>query len=430
MVFVPDLALRSDFLGLGSGLPRAVPSDAVVAVLDERGPRGPAPEARAGRARSGSPGLGARRLVAGRQPVRASWPRPRCLRVEPVRRRAARHRALAAAAHVRRAAVAVRRGAPGQDGGADPPATCAVARARQPERRGRGGRSRLRARVRGRSGSGAVRHTAVVLLGAVVVNAPWIVAGALHGSGALSDPTWRRGLRGTGEGVLPLPLTLLGLGGIWNAEVVPASREGWAAVVALVLTVVRRRRGCTPVVGRGWRARPLGLVVAAVVGLVVALAGSRGPRRWRGWCRTVPGGGLLRDGSGSWRCWHRSRRVCSGSASPLWRTGAHPGGADRGGVTALVLRPARTDAGPRPRARRTGSGQSPTRRSTAAARATLEERPTGGGQGGDVLILPFSSYRLPELERRPADPRPAGSLPDTELPRQRRARTSPAPDRR
>ena len=35
MVWVPDLALRADALGLGSGLPRAVPSDAVVAVLDE-----------------------------------------------------------------------------------------------------------------------------------------------------------------------------------------------------------------------------------------------------------------------------------------------------------------------------------------------------------------------------------------------------------
>ena len=34
MVWVPDLALRSDFLGLGTALPRAVPSDAVVAVLD------------------------------------------------------------------------------------------------------------------------------------------------------------------------------------------------------------------------------------------------------------------------------------------------------------------------------------------------------------------------------------------------------------
>ena len=35
MVWVPDLALRASCLGLGTALPRAVPSDAVVAVLDE-----------------------------------------------------------------------------------------------------------------------------------------------------------------------------------------------------------------------------------------------------------------------------------------------------------------------------------------------------------------------------------------------------------
>ena len=35
MVWVPDLVLRADVLGVGTGLPRAVPSDAVVAVLDE-----------------------------------------------------------------------------------------------------------------------------------------------------------------------------------------------------------------------------------------------------------------------------------------------------------------------------------------------------------------------------------------------------------
>lgn len=34
MVWVPSLHLRSDFWGLGSGLPRAVPSDAVVALAD------------------------------------------------------------------------------------------------------------------------------------------------------------------------------------------------------------------------------------------------------------------------------------------------------------------------------------------------------------------------------------------------------------
>src|SRR5690349_24428563 len=34
LVWVPHLAMRSDFLGFATSLPRAVPSDAVVAVLD------------------------------------------------------------------------------------------------------------------------------------------------------------------------------------------------------------------------------------------------------------------------------------------------------------------------------------------------------------------------------------------------------------
>ncbi|HNJ79219.1 MAG TPA: hypothetical protein PKX56_07680, partial [Marmoricola sp.] len=34
MVWVPQLSMRPSFLGLGSGWPRAVPSDAVVAILD------------------------------------------------------------------------------------------------------------------------------------------------------------------------------------------------------------------------------------------------------------------------------------------------------------------------------------------------------------------------------------------------------------
>ena len=35
MVFVPDLTLRRDLLGITTALPRAVPSDLIVALLDE-----------------------------------------------------------------------------------------------------------------------------------------------------------------------------------------------------------------------------------------------------------------------------------------------------------------------------------------------------------------------------------------------------------
>ena len=37
------------------------------------------------------------------------------------------------------------------------------------------------------------------------------------------------------EGLLPGPLAALSLGGIWNAEVVPATRLGFLAVVSLVV---------------------------------------------------------------------------------------------------------------------------------------------------------------------------------------------------
>ena len=75
MVWVPDLALRSDFLGLGSGLPRAVPSDAVVALLDEVVP-GMLLQKMVLLGALGLAGTGARRLVAGRQPDRRSSRRP------------------------------------------------------------------------------------------------------------------------------------------------------------------------------------------------------------------------------------------------------------------------------------------------------------------------------------------------------------------
>ena len=100
MVWVPDLAVRGDFLGLGSSLPRAVPSDMVVALLDEVVPGMVLQKA----VLVGTlvvAGAGAWRLVGpgGLGPGRPRRVDP--LRVEPVRGRAARHRALAAADDLR-----------------------------------------------------------------------------------------------------------------------------------------------------------------------------------------------------------------------------------------------------------------------------------------------------------------------------------------
>ena len=80
--------------------------------------------------------------------------------------------------------------------------------------------------------------------------------------------------------------TVLGLGGIWNAGAVPASREAGFAVAGVVLFVVLLAgvRHCPPV-----------LLILGVVGLVAAL-GTWALPGFTSWLVThVPGAGLFRD---------------------------------------------------------------------------------------------------------------------------------------
>lgn len=402
MVFVPDLAFRSDFLGLGSGLPRAVPSDAVVAILDEALP-GDLIQKVVLVAALGLAGTGARRLVPAESLVAqlaattlylwsplvaerlgiGHWPLLLTYAALPWiydagRRARAGDRtlpqlilwlgvaSLSAAGGVIAAVFAL---------------ACVAGRRRQ-----------------------GVRQTVAVVLAAAAVNAPWIVAGALHGSGALSDPRGVEVFAARGEGLLPLPLTLLGLGGIWNAEVVPASREGWAALVQLVLVLGLSACGI-----RRWRSSlalrdRLGLVVAAGVGFVVALAGSVTPGALEWVVAQVPGGGLFRDGS-------RFVALIAPLSASLFGVGVAAladrlaGRAARITVaTVVVLAPVALMPD-------LGLGLGGQLASVdfpgeyADARSAVHQRQEAGIQG-DILLLPFNSYRLPEWNggRRTLDP--------------------------
>src|SRR6478736_8679475 len=226
MVFVPDLAMRTDFLGLGSGLPRAVPSDAVVAVLDTFLPG----------VALGLAGTGARRLVPA-DSMSAQLAATSLYLWSPfvAERLGIGHWPLlltyAALPWIYDAARRARAGERTM-----PQLVLWVAFASLSAAGGVIAAVFALACVAGRRAD-ALRHTALVAAAAIAVNAPWLVAGALHGSGALSDPRGVEAFAARGEGLLPLPLTLLGLGGIWNADVVPTSREGWAAVVQLVVVV-------------------------------------------------------------------------------------------------------------------------------------------------------------------------------------------------
>jgi hypothetical protein len=402
MVFVPDLAFRSDFLGLGSGLPRAVPSDALVSLLDELVP-GQVLEKVLLLGALVLAGSGARRLVPSDN-LTAQLAATSLYLWNPyvAERLGIGHWPLLLAyASLPWLFDAARRARAGES--AMPAIVLWLALAALSPAGGVIGGVFALVCVVGR-GRAARKRSLLVALGALAVNAPWIVAGALHGSGALSDPHGVEAFAARGEGLLSLPLTVLGLGGIWNAEVVPASRDGWPAVAALVTTV-----GLSAVAVMGWRKLVprrdrQALLASAVLGLLVALLGALLPQVvvWLG--STVPGAGLLRDGS-------RYLALLAPLAACLFGLGvsavadlvrAH---AVRVTVaTTLVLLPIALlpDLG-------FGlAGQLRTVQFPAeytSARQAIDDRLIHRGDG-DLLVLPFSSYRLPTWNhgRRTLDP--------------------------
>jgi hypothetical protein len=148
-----------------------------------------------------------------------------------------------------------------------------------------------------RAGHRELKALTVTLACWTLLNAPWWLPGALHPSAGTSGAEGVAAFSARAEGPLGVVGSLLTLGGIWNADVVPASRELWVVVLwaATVLLVC--------VAGlRTWvrRAGPggTGLVVAAGLGLVLAALGAVPVgAELAGWlAANLPGAGLLRDG--------------------------------------------------------------------------------------------------------------------------------------
>lgn len=393
MVWVPDLALTRDVLGLGSGLPRAVPSDAVVAVLDEVVPGlvlqklvliGALVLAGAGaaelvRERSLAARLAvvslavwspyvAERLWMGHWPMLLAYAAVPWL-VLAGRRWAATERgpvwllpvllvgSLSASAGIVSAAVLLATG---------------LRRGRRP----------------------------VLLLAMVAaVNAPWVIAGLTHAGEAASATGFEVfALRGD---ALPAPLAGLTLGGIWNTSVVPASRESWPAWVALAFLVALIGAGLR----RWWaadsqRTAILGLWVA---GMAIAVAGWAAPEAFDDLAQHIPGLALMRDSS-------RLLPLCLPLIVMTAAAGVDAlrdrlrGTAPRwAAAVALALAPIAVlpDAA-WGLAGGIGTADYPTSWQQAGATLTEETAP------GDVLVLPWSAYRAPAWnEHRPVlDPLP------------------------
>ena len=114
---------------------------------------------------------------------------------------------------------------------------------------------------------------------------PWVVAGVFASTPGTSSAASAAAFAPRAEAYAGTLGSLLGLGGIWNGQAVPASRELGFALFGVALCAL---------LALAWRSVPRRFLLLAALGFAVALAS------WAGLTapliQHLPGGGLLRDG--------------------------------------------------------------------------------------------------------------------------------------
>jgi hypothetical protein len=296
MVFVPRQNVLPTALGLAGPLPRAVPADAVVALLTGLVP-GQVVQKLVLVGLLGLGGWGAARLVPGSAVVprlaAASWFVWNPFVAE---RLVIGHWALlvgyATLPWLVRAAVDIRRGEPQATlrlvallvpAALVPSSGLVAALAVVPVLGWRAGRRERRA-------------LGIFAAAWFILNAPWWLPGSLHLGGG-SSSAGVASFAPRAEGSIGAMGSLLGGGGIWNLEVVPTSRALVLGTVGSLAILVVSLLGL-PGLARRMGSAGVGLLLGAAVSLVVASAALTpwGADLLRWVVVQVPGGGLLRDG--------------------------------------------------------------------------------------------------------------------------------------
>ncbi|AGP29898.1 hypothetical protein [Corynebacterium terpenotabidum] len=132
------------------------------------------------------------------------------------------------------------------------------------------------------------------LVAGLVLSLPWVVPSLVNSSGTLTDSAGAALFAARAEPFVGTLGALAGLGGIWNASAVPEHRVAWAGVllclVAIAVAVVLGRRGA-------WTGpvRRLSLLAVAAVTVPTLLATGPGLAVLGALLESVPGAGLLRD---------------------------------------------------------------------------------------------------------------------------------------
>jgi hypothetical protein len=145
-------------------------------------------------------------------------------------------------------------------------------------------------------GSGRPRWwcAGVGLVAAVLVALPWLTAATVAGSLSSTQAQGVSVFAARAETGLGTLASLASLGGIWNAEAVPASRTTLFAVVAAVVLLAVVAVGL-PTVARRPVAVPLLILAAVAVVVPAAMATGPGMAAVEATIRTLPGLGVVRD---------------------------------------------------------------------------------------------------------------------------------------
>jgi hypothetical protein len=398
MVFTPRQPLLPASLGLGPALPRAVPVDAVVALISAVVPGDVLQKlVLAGLLFAGA--LGAARLVPTESAViRVVAAVGYTWNAYVAERLFIGHWTLlvayAALPWVVLAGLGLRRG--------EPKAAARLVLAMLPAVLGpTGGLLAAGAAV----AAAGRRRLWITVPAGVVLNAPWWVPSVLHPAGGVSDPDAVAAFAARGESWAGPVLSVLGLGGIWNADVVPASRESPVTPVVTVLVVALTLLGCA-VLARRWGPRPArALLGLAALGVLLGVAGAvpvlDDALRWS--VAHVPGAGLVRDGQRFAAWWALLVGVGFAlGAEDLARRLADPVGR-RAALAGAVLLPVAV----LPDLAWGGLGRlQPVH--YPPDWAVVAERLAADRDRGDVLVLPLMTYRAFEWNdgRTQLDPAP------------------------
>ncbi|WP_206791820.1 hypothetical protein [Amycolatopsis sp. MtRt-6] len=221
---------------------------------------------------------------------------------------------------------------------------------------------------------------------AIALNLPWLVPTFLNAGGTFSDPAGVTAFSARAESWGPALLSVLGLGGIWNAETVPGSRAVPLVPVLTLVVVAIAVAGLWPLASRWGKAPVRSLTALGVLGVFLASLATLpgGEALLTAATRSVPGAGLLRDAQ-KWVAWW-ALPLALGFALAVEAAAAKLKSGRVALVAAAVVFPLLT----MPDLAWGGWGRLGTAQYPADWQAVSEKL---GDRPGDVLALPLSAFR-------------------------------------